>query len=319
MDLKVESLCSGYPGIAPPAVWRDGWRGRLSGVRVGKVVGRIMVCRRFVLAGTLVRQRLLLVFRWRLSHLWQPGQPGRVEPLLRLAPEEPERPYLRRMLEPQTLRFLTQLKTNNNKPWFDAHRAQYEAARIDFANFIQLVIDALQKNDTAITGQTGKECMFRINRDIRFSNDKTPYKAHFGASIKRGGKKSPYAGYYFHCEPGGLSFIGGGLWQPEAPRLKAVRQEIDYNFSEFKEIIGSKDFKKTFSDVYQGKDVRLSTMPKGYEKVNPAAEYLRLKSFIAETKVSDEELTTASLHKKSVAAFVAMQPFLDFLNRTAGE
>jgi uncharacterized protein (TIGR02453 family) len=76
------------------------------------------------------------------------------------------------MLEPQTLKFLTQLKKNNNKPWFDAHRAQYEAARIDFSNFLQLVIDALQKSDTTLTGITSRECLFRINRDIRFSKDK---------------------------------------------------------------------------------------------------------------------------------------------------
>ena len=71
------------------------------------------------------------------------------------------------MIEPQTLKFLSQLKKNNNKPWFDSHRAQYEAARIDFSNFIQLVIDALQKTDTTITGLTAKGCQFRINRDIR--------------------------------------------------------------------------------------------------------------------------------------------------------
>lgn len=76
------------------------------------------------------------------------------------------------MLQPQTLKFLTQLKKNNNKNWFDAHRAQYEAARIDFSNFIQLVIDALQKTDTSITGLTSKECLFRINRDVRFSKAK---------------------------------------------------------------------------------------------------------------------------------------------------
>jgi uncharacterized protein (TIGR02453 family) len=87
------------------------------------------------------------------------------------------------MLEPQTLRFLTQLKKNNNKPWFDAHRPQYEAARIDFSNFIHLIIDALQKSDRTITGLTSKDCLFRINRDIRFSKDKTPYKVAFGASI----------------------------------------------------------------------------------------------------------------------------------------
>jgi uncharacterized protein (TIGR02453 family) len=219
------------------------------------------------------------------------------------------------MLEPQTLKFLNQLKKNNNKPWFDAHRAQYEAARIDFSNFIQLVIDAVQKWDTTITGQTSRDCLFRINRDIRFSKDKTPYKAHFGASIKRGGRKSGFAGYYFHCEPGN-SFIGGGLWMPEAPSLKNMRQEIDYNWDEFSAILKDKKFKKVYGDLYKGDDQRLSTVPKGYEKDNPAIEYLKLKSFIAETKVSDEELLKASLHKKTASAFETLQPLLQFINRT---
>jgi uncharacterized protein (TIGR02453 family) len=147
------------------------------------------------------------------------------------------------MIEPQTLRFLSQLKKNNNKPWFDSHRVAYEAARIDFGNFIQLLIDALQKQDPSITGLTARDCLFRINRDIRFSNDKTPYKSNFGASIKRGGRKSGFAGYYFHLEPG-ASFVGGGLWMPDAPKLKMMRQEIDYNWEEFSGIIGNKGFKK---------------------------------------------------------------------------
>src|SRR5690349_1421137 len=154
------------------------------------------------------------------------------------------------MLEPQTLKFLSQLRKNNNKPWFDAHRAQYEAARIDFSNFIQLVIDALQISDTTITGLTARDCLFRINRDIRFSKDKTPYKANFGASIKRGGRKSPFAGYYFHLEPG-QSFIGGGLWMPDAPVLKGMRQEIDYNWDEFQSLLREKNFKKTYGDLYK--------------------------------------------------------------------
>ncbi len=219
------------------------------------------------------------------------------------------------MLEPQTLKFLRQLKKNNQKEWFDAHRAQYEAAKIDYSNFIQLVIDALQKSDTTITGLSSKDCLFRINRDIRFSKDKTPYKSNFGASIKRGGRKSPFAGYYFHCEPGS-SFIGGGLWMPDASVLKNMRQEIDYNWDEFQSIIKEKKFKKIYGDLYMEGNISLSTMPKGYEKENPAAPYLKLKSFIAETSVSDEELTTAALHKKTVAAFQALQPLLNFINRT---
>ncbi|MCW3073363.1 MAG: hypothetical protein JWP69_432 [Flaviaesturariibacter sp.] len=218
------------------------------------------------------------------------------------------------MLEPQTLRYLSGLKENNNKAWFDANRAQYEAARIDFSNFIQLVIEALQKSDPTITGTTARQAIFRINRDIRFSNDKTPYKSHFGASIKREGRKSGFAGYYFHLEPG-ASFIGGGLWIPESAPLKAVRQEIDYNWTEFNSILQDKSFKKTFGDLHKGGEVSLKTLPKGYEKDNPAIDYLKLKSFIAETKVSDEELTKATLHKKTVAAFETLKPLLDFINR----
>ncbi|MFL5810166.1 MAG: DUF2461 domain-containing protein [Flavisolibacter sp.] len=218
------------------------------------------------------------------------------------------------MLEPQTIKFLKQLTKNNNKPWFDAHRAQYEASRIDFSNFIQLAIDALQKSDTTITGLSSKDCMFRINRDIRFSKDKTPYKNNFGASIKRGGRKSIYAGYYFHCSPG-TSFVGGGLWMPEPEHLKKLRQEIDYNWDEFKSILKEKNFKKIYGDLYQGDDVKLSRMPKGYEMDNPAIEYLKLKCFIAEKRIDDEELVTSSLHKKALTAFQALQPLLNFINR----
>jgi uncharacterized protein (TIGR02453 family) len=219
------------------------------------------------------------------------------------------------MLEPQTLKFLSQLKKNNNKPWFDAHRAQYEAARIDFSNFIQLLIEALQKSDTTVTGITAKDSQFRINRDVRFSKDKRPYKDNFGAFIARGGKKSIFAGYYFHLAPGN-SFIGGGLWQPEPANLKKVRQEIDYNWDEFKSIVTNKNFKKIFGDLYKGEDMSLKRMPKGYAEDHPAISYLKLQSLIAEQKIADEDLTKATLHKKALNAFQALQPLLDFINRS---
>jgi uncharacterized protein (TIGR02453 family) len=219
------------------------------------------------------------------------------------------------MLEPQTLKFLSQLKKNNNKPWFDAHRAQYEAARIDFSNFIQLLIEALQKSDTTITGITAKDSQFRINRDVHFSKDKRPYKDNFGAFIARGGKKSIFAGYYFHLAPGN-SFIGGGLWQPEPASLKKVRQEIDYNWDEFKSIVTNKNFKKIFGDLYKGEDMSLKRMPKGYAEDHPAISYLKLQSLIAEQKIADEDLTKATLHKKALNAFQALQPLLDFINRS---
>lgn len=218
------------------------------------------------------------------------------------------------MLEPQTLRFLKTLQKNNNRNWFEAHRPDYEAARIDFQNFIQLVIDDLERKDTSIHGLMARDCLFRINRDIRFSKDKSPYKTNFGASLKRGGKKSPYAGYYFHCEPG-KSFAGGGLWMPDAASLKKVRQEIDYCYKEFKSIITAEEFRSIYRDIYKGTDVSLSTNPKGYDKENSAIEYLKLKCFIAETSIPDEELTKATLHQKTITAFEALLPLLDFINR----
>ena len=219
------------------------------------------------------------------------------------------------MIEPQTLKFLKQLKKNNNKQWFDAHRKEYEAARIDFQNFIQLVIDELGKTDLSIAGQSARNCLFRINRDIRFSKDKSPYKTNFGASIKAGGKKSNFAGYYFHLEPG-HSFAGGGLWMPANEDLKKVRQEIDYCFKEFKSLISKADFKKTFGDLYTTAEISLSTAPKGYEKDNPALHYLKLKCFIAERTFADEELTKGSLHRKTITAFETLMPLLRFINRS---
>jgi len=213
------------------------------------------------------------------------------------------------------LKFLKDLKKNNNKPWFDAHRKEYEAAKKDFEQMIQAVIDRHGKTDKTISHLKAKDCLFRINRDIRFSKDKTPYKTNMGAYINRGGKKSLYGGYYFHCEPG-QSFVGGGLWMPMPNELNKVRQEIDYNLAEFKKIIGSKKFKSVYNDVSRDAEYTLSRVPKGYEADNPAAEYLKLKSFVAIAKVSDADLNSKEIVKKITTAFEALQPMLAFINHS---
>ncbi len=219
------------------------------------------------------------------------------------------------MLQAATIKFLKDLKKNNNKPWFDANRSKYEDAKKDFGLFIQAVVDRHGRKDAGIHDLKAKDCLFRINRDIRFSKDKTPYKTNFGASINQGGKKSIFAGYYFHCEPG-ESFVGGGLWVPMPPELKKVRQEIDYCFDEFKKITGSKKFKTVYGDLYKEADVSLSKVPQGFEKDNPAADYLKLKSFIAMKPVKDADLTSKDLHKITIEAFETLQPLLQFINRS---
>lgn len=218
------------------------------------------------------------------------------------------------MLQISTLRFLKELKKNNHKPWFDLHRKEYEAAKTDFAGFIQRVIDAYGKKDPAIRDLAAKDCMFRINRDIRFSKDKSPYKTNFGASINKGGRKAwNSAGYYFHLEPGG-SFAGGGLYMPDPEALRKLRQEIDYNWTGFKQLINTRIFRDLYGSLDPSPEFRLSRVPKGYEADNPAAEFLKLKSFIAMVKLRDSDLTGKDLVKKTVAAFEALQPLTGFIN-----
>lgn len=221
------------------------------------------------------------------------------------------------MLRNNTIKFLKDLSKNNNKPWFDAHRSRYEAARADFADFIQAVIDQHGKKDPGIANLTAKECMFRINRDVRFSKDKSPYKTNFGASINQGGKQSMVtAGYYFHLQPGGHSFTGGGIWMPPAEELRKIRQEIDYNFADFKKIITAAPFKKVYGDLSHEAEYKLSRPPKGYEADNPAIEYLKLKSFLGGLAITDTDLAGKDLVKKTAAAFAALQPLIVFLNNS---
>ena len=215
---------------------------------------------------------------------------------------------------PSTLKFLRELKKNNNKQWFDANRASYEKAKADFEQFIQAVLDIHCKKDPDMAGLVSKKCLFRINRDVRFSKNKAPYKLNLAASMDKGGKKSGLAGCYFHLEPG-KSFVGGGLWQPAPETVKKVRQEIDYCFDEFKKIVTAKKFRATFGDLYDKEDVKLSKIPHGFEKDNPAGEYLKFKSWMALTDISDSELTSKDIVKKTVRILETIQPFIKFLNR----
>ena len=221
------------------------------------------------------------------------------------------------MLQSSTLKFLKELKKNNNKPWFDGHRKQYEVAKSDFETFIQGVLDKHSKSDPDLKELTAKKCMFRINRDIRFSKDKSPYKTNFGASMDKGGRKSGLAGYYFHLEPG-KSFLGGGIWMPQPHYLRKIRQEIDYCLDEFTKILSAKKFKALYKELYIGEDVQLTKVPQGFEKNNPAAEYLKFKSWLVLADIDDSTLTSKDLLNKTAEAFHIMQPFVKFLNRPLG-
>jgi len=219
------------------------------------------------------------------------------------------------MLHPKTLQFLTKLKKNNSREWFNEHRNDYDAAKENFIELVNQILAQAGQFDQDIAVLSYKDCIFRINRDVRFSKNKDPYKNNMAAYFVKGGKKSWLAGYYFHCEPGGKSFIGGGLYGGEPDQIKKVRQEIDYNWEDFKGILDNKVFKKTFGDLSREEGMSLIREPKGYEKDNPAIDYIKLKNFIVSVPISDEELIDKKLIKKIITCFATMQPMLQFLNR----
>ena len=223
------------------------------------------------------------------------------------------------MLSPATLNFLKSLKKNNSKEWFEKNRKSYESAKEDFASLVTNVIAQFGKKEAGIASLTAKDCLFRINRDVRFSKNKAPYKTNMGASMKAGGKKSNLAGYYLHIEPGGNSFVGGGCYMAEPDLVKKIRQEIDYSWTEFSKIIKNKKFVSQYGDLDKGEGMSLSREPKGYEKENPAIEYIKLKSWIAFTSLTDEDLTSKDIEKKIIAAFETLQPMIHFLNRALEE
>ncbi|WP_018617386.1 DUF2461 domain-containing protein [Segetibacter koreensis] len=219
------------------------------------------------------------------------------------------------MLQQSTLAFIKKLTKNNNKLWFEENRHLFNDAKDDFEKLVSGIITSFGKVDSDIAPLQAKNCIFRQYRDIRFSKDKTPYKHHMGASFDRDGKKSGFAGYYLHIEPGNKSMAGGGIWMPEIQQLKKIRQEIDYSWDEFRDIIQQKDFKNIYGELEQG-EFKLSREPKGYEKDNPAIEYLKLKSLVATQTLTDEDLVSKDLLQKIVSAFSALMPLIKFINRS---
>jgi uncharacterized protein (TIGR02453 family) len=219
------------------------------------------------------------------------------------------------MISSDTLVFLKNLKKNNNKEWFEANREKYNASKNNFQDFIADLLGKMILFDDDLKELSAKDCIFRINRDVRFSKDKTPYKLSRSASFNKGGKKSVNAGYYFHLQPGGNSFVGGGLWMPQPIELKKLRQEIDYCFPEFKKIISAPTFKKHYGELEKDEKQMLVNVPKGYDKENPAADFLRMKSFVATKNISDAEALSADLVSKTVESFKALMPLLKFINR----
>jgi uncharacterized protein (TIGR02453 family) len=216
------------------------------------------------------------------------------------------------MIEKSTFDFLGKLRKNNSKEWFEKNRKAYDTSKGNVEEFISALLVKMAKFDPSVSTLIARKCLFRINRDIRFSADKSPYKTNFGASINPGGKMSGAPGYYIHLEPG-KSFLAGGIYMPEPSVLASVRQEIDYDLKGFQAILNTKSFKKIFGGLSD--EGSLIRPPKGYDESNPAIAYLKNKHFIVIRYMSDKEVLSSGFLKTAATTLEIMSPFITFLKR----
>lgn len=218
-----------------------------------------------------------------------------------------------KQIKQSTLDFLSDIKVHNEREWFMKNRSRYDDAKADYEAFVQAVIDAVAGFDPILRGLEVKSCTYRINRDIRFSNDKTIYKSHLGAFIVKGGKKNGdrYAGYYIHVEPGGNSMLAGGAYIPPMPWLTSIRENIADNGEKFVRIIKDKKLAGYYGEL-EGE--KLKSAPKGYGRDHPYIEYLRMKSYLVTRIFTDKEVTSRDWFEKVIEGCRIMKPLNDFLN-----
>lgn len=214
----------------------------------------------------------------------------------------------------KVLDFLTDIRANNNREWFEAHRSEYDAALAEFTAFVEKLIQGIAAFDPTVAGLKPKDCMFRFYRDIRFSPNKMPFKTHFGAYICQGGRKSPFSGYYFHVEPKGSGYLDGhlmasGLYGPQPNVLKSVREEIELNGATFEAAM--KEAKGFVLEDSQA----LKKVPKGYPADSPWAEYLKLKNPCLFKNFDDAYLLSNDLLERTLEAFRPTVTFNDWLNK----
>ncbi len=211
---------------------------------------------------------------------------------------------------PLILKFLKDIARNNDRDWFEKNKSRYLEAKENFEDFLEAVHKEIIRFDEGLAGLNPRKLGFRIYRDVRFSKDKRPYKTNMGAGFSPNGKLVQEPGYYIHIEPG-KCFFASGLYMPEPSKLAAVRQEIDYSSAKFLKILNDKKFKKHFKGLDDFD--KLKTVPKGYPKDHPQIEYLKHKSFIVETALSDTDVINKNFPKKVAELAKIAKPFNDFL------
>lgn len=212
------------------------------------------------------------------------------------------------VIKKESLDFLKTLSKNNNRDWFNKHKDKYLDAHNNIIAFADAMLVEMNKHDKIETA-SGKESLFRIYKDVRFSKDKTPYNTHWSGAFKRATKKLR-GGYYFHFKPGN-SFLAGGFWGPEPEDMKRIRQDIDLNYKDWKKLLANKNLVNTFGKM-EGEQV--SSAPRGYAKDHPAIDLLRYKQFLFKHDFTDKEVCSPDFVNKANAVFKNLRPFFNYMS-----
>lgn len=214
------------------------------------------------------------------------------------------------MIEEATFAFLRKLTANNNREWFIENKAEYDSTRENFIGFCDEILSEIKLMDVRFYDTKIKDCIFRINRDIRFSKDKRPYKENYSAAFGIGGRSSGKVDYYFHLQNDN-NFLGGGMWQPSPEHLAKFRQEIDYAPEKLKAIIEEPDFRKYFP-IIEGQ--KLKRPPKGYSEDHPDIDLLKYKDLFFMKKFSNEEVKSSSFKTVLMEHVLVLKPYIDYVN-----
>ncbi|TGD57974.1 DUF2461 domain-containing protein [Flavobacterium humi] len=218
------------------------------------------------------------------------------------------------MISKEAIQFIDDLKANNNTEWMHANKKRYENYKKEYHKFIASVLDEMKPLDPSLELLEVKNCTFRINRDIRFSKDKSPYKTNMGVWLTTNKNRKNSPGYYIHFEKGS-SFIAGGVWCPEAEELKKIRKEIAFFYDDLERIATDPAFQKEFGEIDREENNVLKKAPKGYEPDHPAIEFLKLKSFTCSRKIDDKLFSDKDFSKKIAQKLILIKPLNEFLNR----
>lgn len=213
------------------------------------------------------------------------------------------------------IRFLEELSENNNRAWFVMNKPRYDILRAEFLDLVTILIREAGRFDPAIINCEAKKTLFRINRDMRFSRDKGPYKTHFSAAITASGMKKPSQGggpaYYFHINGGGQLLVAGGEYMPPPERVRAIRRSLLSDAAGFANVLKNRRLRSSYGDLRdQDKLVRV---PKDYDGTEEHAEYLKFRSYMVRCEINLKQAIPEHLDRELVGRFRDAYPLVNWL------